>query len=233
MGYGPFRIAVISDLHGGAPYINEEKIDRVVALANRAQPDIVLLTGDYVTKGELGSWHMPIETIAAHLKALHAPLGVYAVLGNHDRWIDAMRIEHALNHAGIAVLEDRAARIGIRGHVLNLAGISDYNAGPHVVGGAMLGIPADERALCFTHSPDVFPELPRTCALTLAGHTHGGQVKLPFFGRLIVPSRYGQRYAAGLVEEDGKQLFVSSGIGTSIIPIRVGVRPEVSILDVD
>jgi predicted MPP superfamily phosphohydrolase len=226
------RIAVISDLHGGAPYINEEKIRQVVALANGARPDLILLTGDYVVTDVLGGWHMPIESIAGQLRALRAPLGVYAVLGNHDRWGDTLRIERALNAAGIAVLEDRAARIGLRGHTFYLAGISDYNTGPHVVGGAMLGIPVGQKALCFTHSPDVFPELPRTCILTIAGHTHGGQVALPFLGRLIVPSRYGERYAIGMIHEDGKYLFVSSGIGTSILPVRFDVRPEVTILDV-
>lgn len=228
---GTLRIAVIADLHGGAPYITEQKIDEVVALANDAKPDLVLLTGDYVTTGVVGGWHMPIETIAAKLAGLHTRFGTYAVLGNHDNWYGRRRVERALNHAGIVVLDDRAARIGIRGNTLYLAGITDYNTGPHVVGGAMLGIPVDQKAICFTHSPDVFPELPRTCALTVAGHTHGGQVDLPLLGRLITNTR-DPRYAAGLVRENGKALFVSTGIGTSILPVRFGVRPEVSILDV-
>lgn len=228
---GTLRIVVISDLHGGAPYITEQKIEQAVALANDAKPDLVLLTGDYVTTGVLGGWHMPIETIAAKLGALHTRLGVYAVLGNHDNWYGLRRVERALNHAGIVVLEDRAARIGIRGNTLYLAGITDYNTGPHVVGGAMLGIPVGQKAICFTHSPDVFPELPRTCALTVAGHTHGGQVDLPLLGRLITNTR-DPRYAAGLLRVNGKTLFVSTGIGTSILPVRFGVRPEVSILDV-
>lgn len=229
---GPFRIAVIADLHGGAPYINDAKIDRVVTLANAAEPDLVLLTGDYVTQGELGAWQMPVEEIAERLKPLHARLGVFAVLGNHDHWADAARIEHALGGAGIVVLEDRAARVGIRGDSFYLAGISDFTTAPHLVEGALLGIPVGQKALCFTHSPDVFPLEPTTCALTIAGHTHGGQVDLPVLGRLIVPSRYGQRYAAGLISENGKQLFVSTGIGTSILPVRIGVRPEVTVLDI-
>lgn len=97
---------------------------------------------------------------------------------------------------------------------------------------ALHNVPAKSKALCLTHSPDVFPELPATCVLTIAGHTHGGQVDLPFLGRLIVPSKYGQRYAAGLIHENGKSLFVSTGIGTSIIPVRFGVPPEVTILEI-
>jgi hypothetical protein len=86
--------------------------------------------------------------------------------------------------------------------------------------------------LCFTHSPDVFPDLPKTCLLTIAGHTHGGQVDLPVLGRLIVPSEFGQRYAAGLVHENGRYMFVSTGIGTSIIPVRFRVPPEVSLVKI-
>ncbi len=226
---GALRIAVISDLHGGSPYINAHKIDAVVALANDAKPDLILLSGDFV--GHDGHL-MAIEAIATQLKGLHARLGVYAVLGNHDRLFDAVRVISALEHAGIVDLEDRAVRIGLGGPTFYLAGISDYTTGPHFVRGAMLGIPRGQTAICFTHSPDVFPELPRTCALTIAGHTHGGQVNLPLLGRLIVPSKYGSRYAAGLIHENGKYLFVSTGVGTSIMPVRFGVPPEVSILDV-
>jgi predicted MPP superfamily phosphohydrolase len=227
---GHLRIAVISDLHGGSPYINGRKIDEAVALANAARPDLILLTGDYVSGGHNGV-RARIEDIAPHLRTLHAHLGVFAVLGNHDRWFDTLRVTKALEHAGIVVLDDRSIRIGIGGPTFFLAGISDYNSAPHFVRGALLGIPKNQKALCFTHSPDVFPELPATCALTIAGHTHGGQVALPFVGHLIVPSRYGQRYAIGLIRENGKALFVSSGVGTSIIAVRFGVPPEVSILD--
>ena len=229
----PLRIAVISDLHGGAPYIGEAKIDAVVAFANDAKPDLILLTGDYVTKGVLGGWNMPIETIVTHLKALHAPLGVYAVLGNHDRWEDAARIAKAFEEAGIPVLDDRNTILKSDGQPIHLAGISDYRTGPHDVDAALAGVPKDAHAICFTHSPDAFPVLPGTCALTIAGHTHGGQVWLPLLGRIIVPSHYGQRYAVGLIQEDGKYLFVSTGIGTSILPVRFMVPPEVSILEIE
>ena len=92
------------------------------------------------------------------------------------------------------------------------------------------GVPRGAAAICFTHSPDIFPRLPGTCAVTLAGHSHGGQVRLPLLGRPILPLRTGQRYAAGLVREGGKTLFVSTGIGTSGLPVRLGVPPEISLL---
>ena len=100
------RIAVISDLHGGAPFITERKIDQVVAMANQAHPDLILLTGDYVIQGVVGGHRMPITTIVAHLRALSAPLGVYAVIGNHDRWESESEITRAFERSGIPVLEN-------------------------------------------------------------------------------------------------------------------------------
>ena len=227
-------IAVISDLHGGAPYIGTGKIDQVVALTNRAHPDLILLTGDYVIQGVLGGHHMPIETIVAHLKGLAAPLGVYAVLGNHDRWESAPAITRAFERAGIPVLENAPLQFKRGGRVLTLVGVGDHYSGGSDVAQAMRGVPKDAEALCFTHSPDVFPELPNSCALTIAGHTHGGQVWLPLLGRIAVAhqSDYGQRYAIGVIRENGKTLFVSPGIGTSGLPVRFRVPPEVSLVTI-
>lgn len=228
----PLRIAVIADLHAGSPHIGTEKIDRVVALANGVKPDLILLTGDYMVQDVVGGTPMAPETFVPHLARLKAPLGVYAVLGNHDRWEDWPHIIKVFEAHGIGMLEDAAASVRHRGRVLNVVGISDYGSGPHDYGQALSNVPRGETAICFTHSPDVFPELPATCALTIAGHTHGGQVWLPLVGRMVVPSMYGRRYAIGLIQENGKLLFVSSGIGTSIIPVRFHVPPEVSILDI-
>jgi predicted MPP superfamily phosphohydrolase len=229
---GPLRIAVVGDLHAGAPFIDEAKIHRAVDLANAAQPDLILLAGDFVTNGMIGARHFPIERAAAILRKLHAPLGVYAVTGNHDHWENALHIAAALQGVGIPVLENRSVPIRRGGQTLYLVGIGDFFSNADNPKVALARVPAGQSALCLTHSPDVFPELPATCQLTIAAHTHGGQVWFPFFGRLIVPSKFGQRYAAGLVREHGKVLFVSTGIGTSIIPVRFGVPPEVSVLDI-
>ena len=228
----PLRIAVIADLHAGAPFIDAAKIERVVELTNAQKPDLILLAGDYVIQGVVGGNHISIERTATELNRLSAPLGVFAVIGNHDRWENAEHITRVLESAGIRVLEDRSVTIGRDGDPLYLVGLADiFTAVPNIPG-ALTDVPEDGRAICFTHSPDIFPALPDTCALTIAGHTHGGQVWLPLVGRPIVPSRFGQRYAAGLVRENGKVLFVSTGIGTSIIPVRFGVVPEISILSV-
>lgn len=227
-------IAVISDLHAGAPYIDDAKIDRIVAMTNDAHPDIILLTGDYVIRGMPFGHHMPAEKIVAHLKQLRAPMGVYSVLGNHDHWENGPRIASLFRAAGIPDLENMAQVV--RGHHgdFYLVGIGDYHSGQSHPPRVFRHLPADVRALCFTHSPDSLPILPKNCALTLAGHTHGGQIWLPFLGRpaVALASMYGQRYAIGTVREDGKTMFVSSGIGTSLIPARFGVPPEISLLTI-
>jgi predicted MPP superfamily phosphohydrolase len=222
------RIAVIADLHGGSPYIGKDKIDAVVAMTNAAHPDLVLMAGDYVS-GVPHIWggpHISIEIIAAHLKALKAPMGVYAVLGNHDNWTDPDRVAAALRGNGIKVLDND--HLVLPHSALTLVGIGDQRSHADNVARALAGIAPGTQALCFTHAPDLFVELPSTCALTIAGHTHGGQVVLPLLGRLVVPSRFG--YDAGLYHRDGKALFVSTGIGTSTMPVRFGVPPEISLL---
>ena len=226
------RIAVISDLHAGSTFIDTAKMDRIVTLTNQARPDLILLTGDYVVSihRKFGGNPVAIETIVAHLKSLRARLGVYAVIGNHDRWEDAGRIAAAFRHGGIPVLENSHVLVATEKGPLYLVGIGDYFTHAAQPLAALPGIPSGANILCFTHSPDIFPSIPSSCSLTIAGHTHGGQVRLPLLGRLIVPSRYGQRYAAGYIRENGKSMFVSTGIGTSILPIRLGVPPEISLL---
>ncbi len=227
-------IAVISDLHAGAPYIDAAKIDQVVAMTNAARPDLILLTGDYVITGVLGGRHMPIEEIARHLKPLHAPLGVYAVMGNHDRGENAGHIAAVLTQTGILDLENRPVVISTARGPLYLVGIGDYHSGASHPPRAFRTVPALTAAICFTHSPDSLPILPQTCALTVAGHTHGGQVLLPILGRpgVDIASLYGQRYAIGTVKEEGKTMFISPGIGTSIMPLRFRVPPEISFLTI-
>ncbi|HJT43777.1 MAG TPA: metallophosphoesterase [Rhizomicrobium sp.] len=231
------KIAVISDLHAGSPYIDDKKLDRIVAMTNAAQPDLVLLTGDYVIDDVWGGRFMPIEEIAAHLRLLRARLGVYAVLGNHEHHNAPHHIAAVLRAHGIAVLENAHAILPKAGGPLYLAGIGDSHVHAASPGEALSRIPAGRPVLCFTHSPDIFPHLPKSCALTIAGHTHGGQVLLPLLGRPAVAamgvSRYGQRYAIGQIREKEKTLFVSSGIGTSALPLRFGVPPEISLLIIE
>ncbi len=226
-----FTVAFITDPHVGSPHIDLEKLAEIVAQTNARKPDLVLLGGDYVIQGVLGGKRVPSDKIAQALAGLKAPYGVYGILGNHDWWDDSQRILAEFTQAGIPLLEDRSVEIRHpNGDSFWLAGITDYLEGPHDVAKALSGIPDGVPLLALTHTPDIFPELPHHIGLTLAGHTHGGQVYLPFIGRPLVPSQYGERYAKGLVTEQGRHLFVSVGIGTSILPVRFLTPPEVVML---
>jgi uncharacterized protein len=224
------RIAVLADLHVGSPWNGLAKLAEVVELTQRAHPDLVLLAGDYVIHGVVGGHFVPPEDSTRVLGQLSAPTGVFAVLGNHDWWLDAERVRGALESAGIPVLEDESRQIASAGCRFWLVGVGDYWEGAHDVGAALSGVPEDATAILLTHNPDLFPEVPARVALTIAGHTHGGQVYLPGIGRPVVPSKFGERYAIGHVVEGGRHLFVSSGVGTSIVPVRFLVQPEVSVI---
>jgi hypothetical protein len=226
----PLRIAVLTDLHVGSFRNGLDRLDEVVARTNAERPDLVVILGDLVIHDVLLGRFVPPETTAAHLAGLHAPHGVVAVLGNHDWWLDGPRVRGDLERAGIRVLENEATPIDEGARRFWVAGLADLWTRPVNISRALARVPADEPVLLLTHNPDVFPGVPPRVALTLAGHTHGGQVALPILGRPVVPSRYGQRYAYGLVVEGGRALFVSPGIGTSLLPVRFRVPPEISVV---
>lgn len=226
------RIAVLSDLHVGSPHNDLSKLEKIVTTTLAAEPDIVLLTGDYVIHGVFGGQFTPPEEIASSLARLAAAKPVYAVLGNHDWWYNGGRVMSALESAGIYMLEDASTLVTKGDCRFWLAGISDLWEGAHDVKTALQDIPESVLVVAFTHNPDIFPEIPPRVTLTIAGHTHGGQVYIPGVGRPITPSKYGQRYAIGHVIEDGRHLFVSSGLGTSILPVRFLVPPEISVLTI-
>ena len=225
------RIAVLGDLHVGSPFNDLVKLREIVEVTNRQRPDLVLLAGDYMIHGVLGGGPVDPREIASVLGRLQSPAGVYAVLGNHDYWWGAEEVAESLREAGITVLEDEAVHLRQEGLDFWLVGISDFWEGEHDVSRALNLVPAGKAVIAFTHNPDIFPEIPESIALTLAAHTHGGQVSLPLIGPPIVPSVYGQRYAAGVIEERGRHLFVSPGLGTSILPVRFRVPPEISIVE--
>lgn len=224
------RVAAISDIHVGSPFIDEAKLRLLVERTNNTRPDVIVLLGDYMVKQ---TWHSsPIdpEIIATSLEGLRAPLGVYAVLGNHDWWFDRGRVRTALEKHGIRMLDNDAVRLEKNGWPFWLVGIADAWSLTDDIEGTAKKVAAGEPAIALTHNPDILPRFPGPFVLTLAGHTHGGQVNLPFVGRKIVPSEYGQRYAAGHIYEDGKHMFVTTGVGTSVFPVRFRVPPEIALL---
>jgi predicted MPP superfamily phosphohydrolase len=223
-------VAVLADLHIGSPYNGLPKLEQIVALTQAASPDLILLAGDYVIHGVVGGQFVPPEEFAAVLGRLSAPAGVYAVLGNHDWRFDAPRVQAALEAVSIPVLENRSRGIEWGACRFWVAGVSDFKRGPHDLASALNAVPERAPTIVFTHNPDLFPQVPDWVALTVAAHTHGGQVYFPGLGRPIVPSDYGSRYALGPIVEDGRHLFVNTGIGTSILPARFFVPPVVSLL---
>ena len=228
-----WRVAVLTDLHVGSPFNGLAKLRDIVDRTNRAAPDVILVLGDLVIQGVLGGTFVSPEDTAAELSRLHAPDGVFGVLGNHDVWLDANRVQRALQSAGIPVLEDRAIRVETRAGALWLAGLSDYWTRAHDVGAALATVADPELpVIAFTHNPDVFPDIPSRVTLTIAGHTHGGQVRLPLIGAPFVPSQYRQRFAAGHIIEESRHLYVATGTGTSILPVRFRVPPAIAILTI-
>jgi predicted MPP superfamily phosphohydrolase len=228
----PLRLVVMSDLHVGSPYHGVRRLRSTVDRANATRPDLICLVGDFVTRGVIGGSFVPPDLIATELRRLQAPGGVVAVLGNHDRWFDGPQVQRALVSAGIRVLEDTAVRLTTPSGTVWMAGVSDLLTAPHDVPRALRAVTDRQTPiLLLTHNPEIFPLVPDRVTLTLAGHTHGGQVRLPLLGSpVMITSRYGQRYAGGLVVEQGRHLFVSTGIGTTRVPVRFGVPPSIFVL---
>ena len=231
-GSNHLRVAVLSDLHVGSPHHGITNLREIVDTVNARDVDIVLLLGDFVIQGVAFGRFVTPEAIANELQRLESRAGTFAVLGNHDWWLDGMRVRTAMMSAGITVLEDSATHLIAGAADFWLAGVSDFWEAPHDVARALSYVTDARPVIVFTHNPDIFPAVPARISLTIAGHTHGGQVSLPFIGPPIVPSDYGQRYAKGQIIEQERHLFVSSGTGTSILPVRFRVPPEIAILNI-
>jgi predicted MPP superfamily phosphohydrolase len=226
------RIAVISDIHTGGPFINNRKLQQIVELTNQQSPDLIILLGDYMSPNSWHSHRVEPEVTAAALKDLKAPLGVYSVLGNHDWWYNGAKVRRAFEQNGMHVLEDEVAEIKWHDKSFWLAGLADLWTRPQHIPQTIAKAPPGTTIIALTHNPDIFPSIPRDVPLLLAAHTHGGQVNLPLIGTPIVPSDFGQKYTSGHVFENDHHLFVTTGIGTSILPIRFRVPPEIVILTI-
>ena len=218
----PLRIALITDTHMGGPDQSPARLDRIVDVVNAERPDLVLLGGDYIGEAKIVGRSYSREQAMAGFARLRAPLGVVAVLGNHEHWSDPAAAAAALRNLGIIVLVNQAVRRG----PLVIGGVDDDFTHHSNVAATREGMAALGGAPLFlSHSPDILPALPEG-ALLLAGHTHCGQIALPWIGALWVPSRFGDRYRCGLHAEAGKILIVSAGIGTSTVPLRLFAPPD-------
>lgn len=240
------KIAAISDIHGGSNFITEEKIRRVVEKANEQNPDLIVLLGDFVSEyhSDPTLLKMPMPTIADNLVGLKAKYGVFAVIGNHDYDYNPAIVKAELERVGIRVLDGEAASVSVNGEnliVLGLPEIIRYASWEKYSNDAKMALAKTEgkgSVLALIHNPDAIVMttgkllIDENLRLVLAGHTHGGQVRLPFIGSPVVPSNFGQKYALGLIKENNIDLFVTTGVGTSILPVRFGVPPEISVLTI-
>lgn len=246
------RLAIIADLHAGEPYMSARRIGSIVERANGLEADAILLLGDFAAGHKWQSRMVPADEWSEVLAGLKAPLGVHAVLGNHDWWDDrtAQRAgkgptigRRALERRGIPVYENDAVRLTKNGRAFWLAGLGDQIAffrghvgkrrrfqGVDDLPGTLAKVTDDAPVILMAHEPDIFTRVPNRVALTLSGHTHGGQVRLLGYSP-IVPSQFGNRYAYGHVVEGGRHLIVSGGLGCSILPVRFGVPPEITLVD--
>lgn len=243
------RVACIADLHLGEPHMPLSRLQRIVDTTNGLKPDLILLLGDYAAGHHFVTKKIEVADTAKICAGLSAPLGRYAIMGNHDWWDDltAQRNrsgpiigEKAFEAAGIPVLENRAIRLEHGGNPFWISGTSSIVAlktgrrgrfdSLADVAATLAQVTDDAPVIHMAHEPDLFTKIPERVSLTLSGHTHGGQVRL-FGWSPIVPSQYGNRFAYGHVVESGRHLVVSGGIGTSIMPVRFGMPPEIVALE--
>lgn len=224
--FAGLRLAFLADIHRG-PYMSERRIVRLVHLTNEQKPDLVALGGDYVHRNR-----KYIPSVWKDLHGLHAPLGVYAVLGNHDHWEGAELSLRAMAHAGITNLDNRHVRLERHGQSIVIAGVDDPWAGHPDLPAALDGVRPDEIAIVICHNPDYIEKAhdPRA-KLWLAGHTHGGQVCLPGGRPVVNISRYGLRYLSGLAECNGMQIYTTRGVGTVTPPLRLNCPAELPIIE--
>lgn len=225
---GPVRLVLMSDIHVAGPDMPPDRLGRIVEQVNALRPDLVLIAGDFISDKRPSTRSYSVVDAVAPLRQLKPGLGTVAVLGNHDHWRDAAAARQEIARIGIRVLDNDAMRIG----PLTIGGLDDAYTGHEQVDVTVermrrLGQPA----ILLSHSPDIFPQVPEDVFLTLAGHTHCGQIRLPLVGAVSTMSAYGERYACGQVDEGGRTLIVSAGLGTSILPLRLGARPDLWVIN--
>ncbi len=218
------RIAFLSDLH--LKRNDYRRLNKIVKVTNEQRPDIVFLGGDYAN-GHDYKKTMDMDLVGAKLSLISAPK--YSVLGNHDWWADGTKISSALRRNGVIVLENSHMRTVIKRRFIDIIGLADLDTRKVNVIQAMNG--THNPRIVLMHNPDSYYDIMGKVNLILAGHTHGGQFVLPFCPPIFVPSKYGTKFARGLIKETANKMIVSKGLGTSIVPLRFNCKPEIIIVD--
>jgi predicted MPP superfamily phosphohydrolase len=229
-------ITVIADLHAGGPNMGIERVRQVVDTAQALGSDLIVVMGDYFATHRFITEHVPNAAWAEQLARLKAPLGVYSILGNHDWWYGIKGVRKAFDAVHMPLMENDAVLLGEPDRRFWLAGLGDqlaYFLGPSRfrgvddLPGTLRQIRTDDPVILLVHEPDIFTRVPERVSLTIAGHTHGGQIRVPFVPPFWAPSEYGARFAYGHIVERGRHLIVSGGLGCSKVPLRLGVPPEI------
>jgi predicted MPP superfamily phosphohydrolase len=228
----PLRIAFLSDFHTGSHTDDVVRLTAILTEAATHTPDLVLFGGDYMNMHLTGGGRVPPHTVAAMLARLDGPLGRIAILGNHDYIYGEDDVAAALRGRGITVLDHERRTVTFEGHAIDVVGVPDAHVVRDEAKELMAALRPDRPTIVLAHDPMWFADVPAGPFLTLSGHTHGGQIKLPGVGILKNSSTAPLHWSHGLVVEGGRTLYVSAGLGTSIIPLRIGVPPEFAILDV-
>ena len=231
------RIAVISDIHVGGSFIDDKKLHSIVDRTNQLHPELIVILGDYMSSNGRISRRVEPSVFGPVLKNFSATYGTYSVLGNHDNWYSGAKVRAGLEQNGIKVLDNQVLQIEARGVPLWLVGLADLWTRPawtrpEQIAQTVANVPDGQTMIALAHNPDIFPNVPERVPLLLAGHTHGGQVRFPFIGSVVQSSEFGERYERGHVFENNHHLFVTTGIGTSIVPVRFGVTPEIVLLTI-
>jgi predicted MPP superfamily phosphohydrolase len=245
------KIVAIADVHGGSNNVTAEKLREVVARTNEQDADLVVLLGDYVA-GRSGvaipprdsDLRMSLHDVADGLAGLHAKLGVFVVLGNHDGWYGDGLVANEFTRIGYRVLQNEVAVVERNGRRLRILGLRDILQLPNrweqtsALAKNLLDAAGDGDVIVLEHHPDVTKMITGDLSISpdlkliLAAHTHGGQVWFPLIGTPIVPSTFGQKYSYGHVVDNDVDIFVTSGLGTSILPIRFMMPPEIAVLTI-
>ncbi len=238
----PLTIAVLANVHATDPWMTAERIAGIADVTNTLRADMILLAGDYVRSLRDGfGTDVSMDDCAAALARLRAPLGVHAVMGNHDAWLEGGEpVRRAFAAHRMPMLENKAIRIEKDGRGFWLLGLADQLAfvdpvteehvGADDLDGTLAQVTTDEPVILLAHEPDIFERVPDRVALTVSGHTHGGQVRLPFVGALYIPSHSSARYDYGHFSDGRRSLVVSGGLGMSGLPIRFNSPPEIVLI---
>ncbi len=227
VSYKPLKVAIAGDFHVGCPSVDLDAVDGIVDRLNGLSADMILLVGDFLIGDVVGGKYTEPEPIAQKLSRLKAPLGVHAVLGNHDWWKNGRGMWEALEKAGIGVFENNAVRIKHAGGDFWLAGLADDTTRMPDIKKTLAQVSDDAPVIMMSHDPAPFIEMPERSVVTVCGHTHGGQIALPFWGAIVIPGRAPIKYAYGHIIENKRDMIVTAGLGTSVLPVRFSRRPEI------